>query len=84
MNRRGLLLGLGAASVLLIPERKFFLPPAGGWPVPIKFNPGLYVRDRCTDWYYAGSDSASRISLAGLVDSAELYGIHLNMSLVLI
>jgi len=31
MNRRELLLALGAAPLLMLPRRTFFLPPAGGW-----------------------------------------------------
>lgn len=50
MNRRGFLKLLGgagvaiAASELLIPERKFFLPPRGGWatrPQILEFKNGF-------------------------------------------
>jgi len=51
MNRRNLLRMLAGAAIapggLIVPERKFFLPPAGGWPTNVLDTLTLKDIERC-------------------------------------
>lgn len=87
MNRRNLLRMLAGAAVapsgLLVPERKIFLPPVGGWPTenPLFYGlvgryEGLQIQKNLftTSWLQAAVREARRKSiLPALIGDEECY-----------